>query len=375
LRKKNLSNEDGQQNHTSDSEQSAVEDDNSGSSEREDTDSKMEVSDKRVGSQEESKEDQMKKLQTRIGHLRLLSDLVQSECKDLIELRARIADGTLKEIAFDDLWYLFEPGDLIYGKDLGREQLYRVYAVTGAAMKLRNYTYSEMSDLQYARDRRTGYRNRPVSSDEEDSDKPLREDASGHGTWTPLKVDCYTMAYDGTRFGPKEGCKKIKHYVGKREITKLRMFPIRFHPDKERILNDMAARGTKFLKLSTAGHRSYEGLTVALKRSIAREEIESDVYVDFDAYYQKNPTNKPLIGRLLRSLVDITETSEQIPGSKFRTLSGREVDDRSAQEYLAPKRTFLEPLEVSEIEKMPELIQLLPHYVVGYAFRSRQWCE
>ncbi|ORY18242.1 hypothetical protein BCR34DRAFT_596465 [Clohesyomyces aquaticus] len=317
-----------------------------------------------------------KSLVMRYEHLKCLQDFIKNELHDILMLREKIRDGTLKTIQFEDLWHMFEPGELIWSTDNGHDQIYKVYSTTGGQIQRRSRTRFELQELEHIKNRATYWREPPKTNDEEQEiiEQLTREEASGIGTWTSYKVDCYTMEFNGEHFGPVEACKKIRHYVGERQITTLPMFPVRFHPQANDLLRRMELRGKRFI--TSAGHKSYEGRTLAFRREEGRVEIQSDVYIDFDAYYQDYPTRTPKIGQLLRSKQDLAETDEAVvPGDeKFRSLSGHEVDLKLADDFMATNRLRLERFKLAhDTEICVEDLYLMPYYVVGYAFQVRKW--
>lgn len=114
-----------------------------------------------------------------------------------------------------------------------------------------------------------------------------------------------------------------------------------------------------------------------MKRDESRVEIQSDVYVDFDAYYQNEPLKKPTVGRMLRSKQNFAEqqeifTTELLPS---RILTGHEVDTKLSNDFLTINRASLERFKPHEGEVSHETLLLMPHYVIGYAFQLRQWCK
>ena len=314
------------------------------------------------------------KLSLRVAHLQCLYDFVQEELLELIELRVKIAAGTLKAISFENLWHLFEPGDLIVSRDHGHDQLYKAYSVTGGQIRKRPRTSDELREIEQIR--RDKSRFIPVDIyevDYDDVEKEIREEGSSVGTWTPFQVDCYLMAYDGSDIGPVEDCKKVKHYFGERLVSELPLYPVRFHPEKDNFLRKMEDRGRKFL--SCAGYKRYEGMTLTTRRDESYEEIESDIYIDFEEYYQRNPTKKPNIGKLLRSRQDRSEVDELVANAEYRYISNHEVDQKLADDFMSANRTFLEKNELKEFDHSPDHLRLMPHQVVGYALRQRQWCK
>ncbi|KAG4439355.1 hypothetical protein IFR05_005167 [Cadophora sp. M221] len=57
-----------------------------------------------------------------------LIQFLDEDLQSTHELRARISDSTLQKIAFDDLWHLFAPGQLVISRD--QKQAYQVMHVT-----------------------------------------------------------------------------------------------------------------------------------------------------------------------------------------------------------------------------------------------------
>jgi hypothetical protein len=329
-------------------------------------------------------------LKMRIAHLECLLSFIDSNLGNMIKMRAQIADGTLQQIAFEDLWHLFRPGDLILSKPLGKKhwQLSKVYSVTGGQITRRSHPDSE---------------GRIQDSDYDDA-------ATTVGTWTAFRIDSYMMVYDGHWVGPDNLVMRIKHYTGRKRITELPFFPVRFHPDKDRVLATLEERGRKFM--NCFGHQFYEGLTVPLASSNNndsvvistrhrerrpfsppprrrmrehklrehREDIVSEVYVDIEAYYQKFPVQKPRLGKLHRSRQNVTETSEiQFVDDRPDLVQhyGHEVDSMLSEHFRSHNRTLLEPFDPDREKKMmtAEVYQLLTHHVPAYAFRYRQWCK
>ncbi|KAK3315820.1 hypothetical protein B0H66DRAFT_271826 [Apodospora peruviana] len=314
-----------------------------------------------------------------ISHLKLLLDFIDQDLRDIIALRAEIAAGTLTEIAFEDLWHLFEPGELVFVSRGPNQQLLKVCGTTGGQIQLRNYNKEEADRLGLNRLRMPPPRYEP--------DRPtdiLREDASGVGVWTPFTVDCYAMGYDGSEVGPLDICKRIRHYSGKRAITNLDIYPLRFHADSGALLQRMEDRGRKVL--ASYGHKRYKGATINQAGDETFEDISSDVFIDMKMYfhtglkpnYGHNLTLGPpppdnarrmKLGQLLKTKPNPTETSE-VHG---RNMSGHEVDTKLSEDFMASNRSGLEITKPEVAALSPSHLQLLQYPVIGYAFRYRKW--
>lgn len=292
------------------------------------------------------------------------------ELRDVVDLRERVKSGRQEKISFKDLWHLFEPKDIICSRrHYEREQLYRVFAVTGGQ------TLKSKSGIHTPPFMSTG------EDPEEDNDgMHNKETDAGVGTWTPFKIDCYKMAFDGVYCGPVDVCKTIRPYAGEREITSLPVYPMQYHPKKDALLDIMEERGRKVL--FGRGHRSYENRSITLQaRGDMQEQIESDVYVDFEAYFQDLPEWKPVFGSMLRSRPNMCEYEEALT-MKYnnygmppppRVLNGNEVDLKRCEDFLAENQVYLEKFEATESSVHREHLILLPPWVVGYVFQTRRW--
>jgi len=143
-------------------------------------------------------------LVARYAHLKCLHDFIEEALEETLSLRKNIANGTIERILFEDLWHLYEPGDVIYSKDNGHDQLYRVYFVTGGQSLKRARNKQETTEINAIRDK-LRYWIPPEEREENDEDtieKWLREEGSGIGTRTTLKVDCYLWALTVNTAGP-----------------------------------------------------------------------------------------------------------------------------------------------------------------------------
>lgn len=198
------------------------------------------------------------RLLVRIQHLRLLKNFIQNDLGTLLDLNAKAANGTLEKIAFENLWYLFSPGDILYSNDRWHDQLSRAYSVTGGQKRKRGWR--KPNDTKYL-----------YLSDDE-GEESMGNTASG--TWSALVVDSYTMAFDGNQIGPIHGHLKIKNFAGKRKITELSVYPLRFHKQRENLVRQLVERGRKYC--FSYGHKSYTGLTCPPGDDKLLEEVDGD---------------------------------------------------------------------------------------------------
>ncbi|KAF5011930.1 hypothetical protein FDECE_1995, partial [Fusarium decemcellulare] len=283
-------------------------------------------------------------LTTRIEHLQLLDNFIKTELVSYLDLQQSVKAGTLEKIAFEDLWYLFQPGEVLYFKDRGHDQLCISYATTGGQLRKRP----------------------PIN----DGPGPRTMSSSAHGTWSPFTVDVYTMESDGYLIGPVDYYRRIKHYEGERKITDLEIYPIRFHPHRDDVIERQVARGKKYL--SSHGHKIYNGATCPSDRQESPEEIRGDIYVDLKEYYTAIPA-KPDLGLLSRTSPDVLEVEEIVTGGAVWTLCDHEVDQKLAEQFMLSRQADLEPVELELFPWSEANLQLFPCRVPAYCFRTRRY--
>lgn len=318
---------------------------------------------------------------TRIEYLELLHDFINKELRYYLELQSQVEKGSLTTIAFEDLWYLFQPGEVLYQRSQDHDQLLKTYSVTGGLQRRRNRTREEndiilMRQLETERVNRRRFRYNYADSDEDaDSDD---ENAGKHsiveasGTWSPFTLDCYQMGFDGVNIGPVDSYRRIKHYNGECKITDLPVYPLRFHKQKEVITAKLEARGRAFI--NSYGHKSYNGLTIPRTPRRYQEELQGDVFIDLKTYYRVYSRRRPKLGVLRTTRPDPREINEHIVGeSNWRMLFDHEVDEKIMEGYMASSHPFAEPVHFELVQDSVEHLQLFPYRIPAFVFRTRAY--
>lgn len=319
----------------------------------------------------------------RVNHLQCLCDFIRTDLSHILSLRQRIADGSIESVAFEDLWHLFKPGDLVMSTDRGRAQLFSAYHITGGQVRKRKRTKYEVDELEnYQYRMESGTRNYYEDPrDEEDPgdrgnslEKFMAEQTNYSGSLGPLIVNCYMLVSDGMMIGPQEHYISIDPYAGEKPITELEVFPLRFHPKQDAIIKDMERRGRLFL--GSPGHQSYDGLSLVLRRREVREDLHGEVFIDLDSYYANLPQCRPKFATLQKSKADATQNSEMFEDERDPVdLIDSEVDDKITEDYMAKDIGAFEPVTAKSISADSTKVKLMPHRVIGYVFRSRRWCK
>ena len=120
-----------------------------------------------------------------------------------------------QELEHRDLWMLFKPGCLVYQNFDATEELFRLRGIDSA------------------------------------------EDEDG-------KIICWLllgerMTWNRNEIGFEICRTEIHHYKGRRPVCDLNAVPLRFHPEEQRIRQDLLVRGRKFLALCGIHHCFYDG--------------------------------------------------------------------------------------------------------------------
>lgn len=210
-----------------------------------------------------------------------------------ISPRRRYLQGMeCRRVNFRDLWYLFNPGDEVIGRD-GR-QVYRVIKVLNPTHKgsLRN----------------------------------IFSDYDGNEKSRYFHLSCVHVDFDGKQIGPVSTTFMIKMFAGERTVESLEVYPLRLHghtsisacrnrknisesSDSRSLRQELIRRGQKFFQAACMKleHTFYNGPTAV------GDEIESQVVVDFETALSSekifNEDSIPRIKSLLGDADDCTATS------------------------------------------------------------------
>jgi hypothetical protein len=305
---------------------------------------------------------------TRFSHLKLLQEFSNKHLAAQHETYARIKTGDLKKIAYEDLCFLFTPGDIVYFKVRGYEQLGRVYSVIGGQQR-KGKPQKDKPPRQY-----NPFTGEVIGKLPEESVQ-----SQARGSWTPVTIDYYTMESDGFYLGPKDHCKQITRYSGERVITELAIFPLRFHEKKDEIMRRLTERGRRYC--SSYGHKSYRGITCPEIDKETPEEVFGDMFVDMKDYYRVPEEeaynmyyrpSKPELGKLQPIQPDSAETEEEVNNSTYH-LFDREVDEKAFDDFIFSHQHETELVRLGSDLVQEEVLQFLPHWVPAYFFRTRRY--
>lgn len=104
-------------------------------------------------------------------------------------------------------------------------------------------------------------------------------------------LDGKYFEFDGKKFGHGGVSDEILAFRGARKITSLSCYPLKYHPDEERLRERLIERGKKFVSLSGVHYKSYTGMAYQKsKKSVIKFNIQqSRVMVDPAIFRRINP--------------------------------------------------------------------------------------
>ena len=188
--------------------------------------------------------------------LRCLVEFMDTDMQDIFDVKRKVTDQTLQEVAFEELWLLYKPGDLVYTRtsrdDVSTYQAYRVLHVTGGRTILDTTNESRFDAI---RDR----------SWEDDSDTEERARdliRSSPSNATPFILDCFSIDFDGIRMGPKSKRFVIPSFIGKMKVESLDICPSFSPPQPGMVHQALIDRGRRFTQLAGGTHKRYSGTTL-----------------------------------------------------------------------------------------------------------------
>lgn len=266
------------------------------------------------------------------------------------------------KIRFDDLWYLFSPGDLVI---CGPHPLkaWRVLVTSGGRHNLATTVYLE-----------------------QDTIAPAKHEAN------PFTILCCYLDFDGQRFREILQDFKIESFDNEKEVISLKVFPLRYHHDAEKLRMDLIERGRDFLKcIKKPQMRKFSGRTLNSDRKgiplkdkagnpILAEDVEAQVIIDMDRALRTNYHWAPKWGEkdtCQRYRPEDRETLQRLNGHCDRDkwcpedfsmdswLDIRRLDDiLKANDSLA----IPESLDLSE-----DNLLILSGHAFGFILRTRKW--
>lgn len=219
------------------------------------------------------------------------------------QLRKGNADDKFsKKVRIQDLWMLFEPGELVYfpeassvskRKQTTEQRIWRLYKFYDSEP---NWRFDNIEREHYSSIGR-----KKKKKDADDADDAV--DSGGVDDQDKL-LSFYYLDYTGTTFCPVPFSCRIDEYEGEVDITALRAYPLRFHPNREETIAKLRSERQNFVEWAHGKNKRqmlYEGWSIV--KDVAgnyvsgtdedQKYIDSEVIIDFDEVFQSRPSWKP----------------------------------------------------------------------------------
>ncbi|KAH0552894.1 hypothetical protein GP486_006905 [Trichoglossum hirsutum] len=272
-------------------------------------------------------------------HLDLLFKFVDSLIGAQVE---RFKDLTkLGLISFPLVWMLFKPGDIVFTEKDGHPQAFMISQI-----------------------------------------EPTRSFIGK--AW---QLTCVGTGYDGVNFGKVFEFLKINQFEGTREITTLKVYPLKYHPQESKIRHQLLERGKRFLELRGRQHMSYKGMAHILtsrykhgfevddsgmegERIFQSSLVSGRVMIDCETFCRVNSGNRirfdgPAVPYNVQLQVHDGPTSggshEAEGGVHAAVTVTTDVESKS-------KRPVLPTLSEKDI-------LLCPPFVLGFSLLNKKWCR
>ncbi|KAJ4018796.1 hypothetical protein NW752_005924 [Fusarium irregulare] len=326
-----------------------------------------------------------------LAHFQALVSFLDKYLAKQVNYFDRIKRGEEVKISFENLWMLYEAGVPIYcaSRDAKRigdyssrpqyvDQAFRVMGALGGVPS----TLSFAPDVEDSINLGDEIGESDVSSTKVDSRTLGSTSKRMYSLFSSLYVLCFNIDFDGMKYGVVEHVFVFKPFHGQIDIQKLEAYP----------------RGEMFIDTTLVSHLAYEGLSVGNNR----EEVESDIIVDFKLAYTENHANSLDANTVAPRFDDVqsfptqscTETLNELStiscGSTNCTTESCGVDafftsqnsqaDKIKEEIqqqldeCEPNNLSKESLRVfKDAMKELGLLQLLPGVVPGFALRNKAW--
>ncbi|KAL3428950.1 P-loop containing nucleoside triphosphate hydrolase protein [Aspergillus tetrazonus] len=318
--------------------------------------------------------------------LRCLVQFMDHDMRDIFEIKRAIQANTLREIAFEHLWQLYKPGDVVYRTvqdDDSRRQAFRVLHVTGGRVCFDTKKLSYFDPVNY----------RVWDSESEDERRCRDAVRRSSAQMTNFIIDCFYLESDGVRLAPRPKRFAITPYSGKRPIASLPLRPLQFDPQKELLEKQLVARGARFMEVAQGKHMEYHGNTIEESKNsqyrhrnhrIEAFEVHGEVVVDQEAGVTHFQDTLPAFSLgtgggivLTHTEADSREVSDFFPQKSDGDWVTDVFNDAAFEEYRHSEyfttTDLLTSRPVKDIQLSDDQLLLLPPRVYGYSLLDRRW--
>lgn len=256
-------------------------------------------------------------------HVDLLWTLLEEELRDTIrEKLDHVANGV---VTFANIWAIFEPGCLVFGKAEDHDRIYK-FAVG-------NYTVD--------------------------------------GCGNPLyRLTCQYIDFDGDHFGYGSEQLMIRSFSGTTDITTLQTFPLEYHPHIENVKERLLVRGKLFESYKGYHFKAYDGIATGQGFcGTIRFSINSRVILDTAAFNRFNPNRKIHLTQISSSTSSSTDSDQDVyarpgrgRGHRASTVTNGKAAQTTTNDFTTPDLT-----ETQLLISTPALR--------GYSLKDKKWLD
>ncbi len=286
-------------------------------------------------------------------------------------------------IRFDDLWYLFRPGELIYfGEKRGGQNM-----DFPNASRVWRFLNMDVPEPHPEKPKRT------------ESVDIIRKDDKAN-------MDLYYIDFDGMECGAVSQLLQLRYYPGEVDVSSLPFYPLRMAKNQDKIREENSRTGQKFKESVEQKHWSHKGWTLnsgVLGEKIdnadgveirSPEYVDSEVITDFQEAVQTYPDWSPrfesadpreAFADIRNDPVDISISEDYDDDRSDRHSAPMYMNnfneyvvhsdgiDRVERAKLVETDRFLGRQKISIRDLSEEDIILLPKRVFGYALAERKF--
>ncbi|KAM7222208.1 hypothetical protein V8F06_002480 [Rhypophila decipiens] len=336
---------------------------------------------------QDTKRDAADRAKRERDEFRCVIEFMDRDMADIFDIKRQVTDKTLTEIAFEHLWQLFRPKNIVYifktPDDAHRCQAYQILHVAGGRVCFdtgKKCNFNAVSDRNWESASETEERCRNIikSTDHE---------------ITSFLIDCFYLDSDGRRVGPRPKRFIVQRYNGMRPIKLLPLYPAFLHPNHQHIQETLLARGRLFPELAMVSHRRYDGPTFREANQTSRAyhnfvinqaEVHGEIIVD-----QAKGVEHFIKGRFKWDLrlgggilfipteADARETFDPLPEKQDNGWVTDVVNDSKFE--LDRRAEFLQSTEILNFQNhdeqgfSDESLLLLPPRLYGYSLVDHKW--
>ncbi|KAI3341419.1 hypothetical protein F4824DRAFT_448835 [Ustulina deusta] len=280
------------------------------------------------------------------------------------KIRDNYKNQQQETIQFDDLWTIFPPGTLIYGKPFQNED--QVFVVRD-----NNMTWPKWND-----------------------------DTSEHFPWA---LEAWSYDWKEGSFGRSSFILSFEHFDGHRPVTALKYYPFKMHKDREAVQSKLIERGKLFQQYCNAKDESrmfdYKGDAIPEKKGFSGmkgdetdNQHDSHSSSDYDfSFFRRfmfrnsrrdvlpNANSSRVDGRVMVDYASFYQygSTNGRNGPLSRSETGPECgcSDCQGNEALAERyRTRFDRMPKNQ-DWEDEQYLLCPPRVLGYILAEKQWAQ